>query len=185
MRYCVGRRNELFALPDTLYFYHSPAMITTITFLFFAGDIAIYSSLLLTTFLPFYFWWLFFSMLPPRDSYFNQSTFAQSFLSFWVVAAGLRSWLAWLFSWLQAVILTTDSYLINKWLTTLKRHGRIRQILLPSSPNNWNSCHRDESRMLSHHAKDDKRHYTTQKLTCVCISISEKTEIMYIVKIAD
>lgn len=28
------------------------------------------------------------------------------------------------------------SRLINKWVTTLKRHGRIRQILLPSSPNN-------------------------------------------------
>lgn len=106
---------------------------------FFAGDIAIYSNLLLNTFLPFYFWWLFFLMLPLRDSYFNQVTFAKSFLSFWVVAAGLQSWLALLFPWLQAVILTTHSPLINKWVTTLRSHGQIRQILIPSSPNNWES----------------------------------------------
>lgn len=110
---------------------------------------------------------------PSQRFLFQSGYLCPKFSFFLVVAAGLPSW-SWLFSWLQAVLLTTDTSLINKWVTTLRRHGRIRQILIPSSPKNWDSCHRDESKMLSPHAKDDKRCYATQKLTCVHLYLEKQ-----------
>lgn len=131
-------------------FCHSSVVIITITF-FFAGDIAIYSNLLLAAFLPFYFWLLFFLMLPPRDSYFKQVTSAKTFLSFWVEAAGLQSQLALLFSWPQAVGLTTDNY------HNIKETWSDQTNPIPQFPKQLGLiCHRDGSRKSSFHAKDDR-----------------------------